>query len=412
MRPASGGASPDAYAINVVEAPDPWNAFVPGSACLREPTGSGPLDGSRLAVKDLIDVAGCVTGGGNPDWARGRAPAIEDAWAVQALRAHGARIVGKTITDELAFSLEGENQFHGTPRNPRAPGHLPGGSSSGSAVAVAAGLADVALGTDTGGSVRVPASFCGVYGMRPTHGRIPLRGVVPFAPSYDTVGWFAADAATLARAGSVLLADARRAAGRLRPAQPFRLCIAEDAMALADPACAAALLACAQDLGATESVNAFDGPWRDWLQAYTVLQGAEIQRSLGGWIATANPRFGDNIASRFAALKSLETGAADHWTRWRQAQIHRLHSMLAPGLVWLLPSAPCTALRRMAGTAQRAAFYERALALASLAGHAGLPQLSLPLTQVGGHPIGLSLLGAAGSDESLLALAEFLQINP
>lgn len=397
-----------AQAVDVA-APDDWNAFVPGSVCKRDATGSGPLDGLRLAVKDLIDVDGCVTGGGNPDWARSRAPAADDAWAVQALRGHGACIVGKTITDEFAFSLEGENHFHGTPRNPRAPGRLPGGSSSGSAVAVAAGLADIGLGTDTGGSVRVPASFCGLYGMRPTHGRISLHGVMPFAPSYDTLGWFAADADTLARAGSVLLAGASPGGGQprpVRPLRPSRLCIARDAMGLADPACAAALMACAKAMGAIEPVDAFDGPWRDWLEAYTVLQGAEIQASLGPWIASEKPRFGDNIAPRFAQLEFLEPRAIAHWNGWRRAQAKRLHSQLAGGTVWLLPSAPCTALHRTATALQRSAFYERALTLSSLAGHAGLPQISMPLAQVDGLPIGLSLLGAPGSDESLLALAK------
>ena len=135
-------------------------AFVPGPLCERAPAGQGVLDGVRLAVKDLIDVAGVVTGGGNPDWQASHAAAAHDAASVAALRAAGARVVGKTITDELAFSLEGDNAFHGIPRHPVDPACLPGGSSSGSAVAVAWGDADVALGTDTGGSVRVPAAFC------------------------------------------------------------------------------------------------------------------------------------------------------------------------------------------------------------------------------------------------------------
>src|SRR5271170_2192254 len=159
--------------------------------------------------------------------------ASASAPVVDALLAAGARLAGKAVTDELAFSLEGVNAHYGTPVNPACPDRIPGGSSSGSAVAVAAGLVDFALGTDTGGSVRVPASFVGVCGFRPTHDAISLAGVVPFAPSYDTVGWFAGDAAMLSRVGGVLLPNASP-----RPIHRFRL--VRDAIALADPEVAAA----------------------------------------------------------------------------------------------------------------------------------------------------------------------------
>src|SRR5262249_46800276 len=160
-----------------------FGAFVPGPRARLEPTASGPLDGLTFVVKDLIDVAGHVTGAGNPDWAARQVPAARSAPVVERLLRAGATLVGKTITDELAFSLEGENHHYGTPLNPRAPDRLPGGSSSGSAVAVAAGLADLALGTGTGGPGRGPASLCGVFGNRPRPRRpVPLGAGSP-APS-------------------------------------------------------------------------------------------------------------------------------------------------------------------------------------------------------------------------------------
>ena len=381
---------------------DHSGAFVPGPRCQRDATGKGPLQSLRLAVKDLIDVGGEVTSGGNPDWARDQAPALRDAPAVAALRADGATVVGKTVSDELAFSLEGENHFYGTPRNPNAPGCLPGGSSSGSAVAVAAGLADIALGTDTGGSVRIPASFCGVHAMRPSHGRISLQGVIPFAPSYDTIGWFASNAATLERVGQALFAS------RPRPARPLELRIASDAFELADPTCSSAVRQWADRLGATVRVQAFEGDWRDWLQGYAVLQGLEIQASLGEWIARCQPRFGPAIGPRFAGALALDPREGDRWRAWRTVQTCRLHAAL-DGVAWLLPSATCTALPLNADAGRRGAFYERALALGSLAGHAGLPQLSMPLARVGGLPVGVSLLAAPGEDESLLALASDIE---
>src|SRR5262245_60482537 len=161
-----------------------FGAFMPGPRVTASPTCAGPLSGLTFAVKDLIDVAGVPTSGGNPDWLKGQKPAAKSAPSVAALLAAGAALNGKTITDALAFGLEGTNVHYGVQVNPAAPERIPGGSSSGSGVAVAAGLVDFALGTDTGGSVRVPSSFVGVFGFRPTHGAVPIEGVVPFSPSY------------------------------------------------------------------------------------------------------------------------------------------------------------------------------------------------------------------------------------
>ena len=384
---------------------DDHGAWVPGERTRRAPLGSGVLTGLRLAVKDLIDVAGVVTGGGNPDWAASHGPAQHDAPVVQALRAAGAELVGKTVTDELAFSLEGENAHHGTPRNPRAPQRLPGGSSSGSAVAVAAELADIALGTDTGGSVRVPASFCGVFGFRPTHGSVSLQGVLPFAPSFDTVGWFARDAALLEHVGAVLLP--RRAALPLA-----RLVCARDVFALADGDAAERLRPLARALGADADVDVFDEGAAAWLAAYTTLQGAEIRTELGAWVAAHRPRFGASIATSFHGLAAISNADIARWQPWRTYQAQRLRALLEGGVVLVLPTTPGPALLKVAIEAERADFYTRALAINALAGHAGLPQLTLPLATIDGRgdgaPLGLSLIGPAGSDAALLAFAAAL----
>src|SRR5882762_575039 len=214
---------------------DDIGAFVPGQRFRIAGRAGGPLAGLSFAAKDLFDVAGVPTGGGNHDWARTNPVPTRHAWAVQTLLDAGATLIGKTVTDEVSLGILGENPFDGTPMNPRAPGHVPGGSSSGSAAAVAAGLCDTALGTDTGGSVRVPASFCGLYGIRPTHGRLDLAGMMRQAPSSDTTGWFARDADTFARVSAVMLGEA------IPDDLPRRLIVAQDAFALADPETAAAL---------------------------------------------------------------------------------------------------------------------------------------------------------------------------
>src|SRR4051812_16851467 len=214
---------------------DELGAFVPGQIFRVAGRAGGPLSGLTFAAKDLFDVAFRPTGGGNPDWARTHPVPERHAWAVQTLLDAGADLIGKTITDEVSLGILGENPFEGTPTNPRAPGHVPGGSSAGSAAAVASGICDIALGTDTGGSVRVPASFCGIYGIRPTHGRLDLTGMMAQAPSSDTTGWFARDAETFARASSVMLGEA------IPDTLPRRLVIAGDAFAFADPDTQAAL---------------------------------------------------------------------------------------------------------------------------------------------------------------------------
>src|SRR5262250_1187504 len=214
---------------------DDVNAFVPGPRLRIEGRPGGPLSGLTFAAKDLFDVAGHPTGGGNPDWARANPVPTRHAWAVQRLLDAGATLIGKTITDEVSLGILGENPFEGTPLNPTAPDHVPGGSSSGSASAVAQGLCDTALGTDTGGSVRVPASFCGLYGIRPTHGRLDLTGMMAQAPSSDTTGWFARDAATFARVSEVMLGEA------IPATLPTKLVVAADAFGFADAETSAAL---------------------------------------------------------------------------------------------------------------------------------------------------------------------------
>lgn len=359
---------------------------------------TGPLAGLTFAAKDLFDIAGYVTGGGNPDWRRTHAPADRNAVVIDHLLALGASLVGRTVTDELAFSLEGRNVHDGTPVNPRDPERLPGGSSSGSAVAVAAGQVDFALGTDTGGSVRVPASFCGICGFRPTHGRIATDGVIPFAPTYDTVGWFAARGDMLARIGHALFG------GQPMP-PPSRLLIARDAFALMEPAALPTLEAAAHHLGAHDEIAIYAGEEALSLETYRVLQGAEIWTNLGGWIVANEPRFGDDIAARFRDAAAITPSAVAQYRPVRARIAARLRGLLGADIGIVVPSAPDISPRKtIAGTAL-GEFYRRALTLTSIAGHAGLPQVSLPLANRAGVPLGLSVIGAPGADEALLNLA-------
>jgi amidase len=378
-----------------------FGAFVPGPRARLAPRASGPLDGLTFVVKDLIDVAGHVTGGGNPDWARRQRPAPRSAPVIDRLLGAGATLVGKTVTDELAFSLEGENHHYGTPINPRAPGRLPGGSSSGSAVAVAAGLADLGLGTDTGGSVRVPASFCGLFGWRPTHGRLPLDGVVPFAPSYDTVGLMARRADHLRFGVHALLGT--RPASAPRP----RLLLATDAFSLAEPGAAAVLRDAAMTLGAVEPVQVFAGRAADFRDAYVALQGLDIAAALGGFL-DSGPRFGPTVEPRFEGVRAPDLASSQRWSAWRAETTIRLRQLLPPGTLLMLPAAPSIAPLRFLRGGAAGRFYDAALTLGAIAGHAGLPAVSLPVASLQGCPLGLSVVAGPGEDEALVEAAAIL----
>lgn len=372
-----------------------FGAFVPGPHVTVGPSASGPLNGLTFAVKDLIDVAGTPTGGGNPDWLKGQKPAVTSATAVNAVLAAGATLNGKTITDELAFGLDGVNAHYGTPINPACPDRIPGGSSSGSAVAVAAGLVDFALGTDTGGSVRVPSSFVGVFGFRPTHNAVSLAGVIPFSPSYDTVGCFARDIRTLSLAADALLPKAD-----VPPIRTLRL--VRDAFALADQDVAEMLQSRCAKLGISDEITLFDGAPNDWLECYRVLQCAEIWQSLGPWIRSTQPRFGEAVTPRFAEAASITPVEIARWTPVREFLAARVRAMLGDGIGLVVPTAPRVALRKDAPSSEYADFYPRALTLTSIAGHGGLPQITVPAGRVDGCPVGLSILALSGHDRALL----------
>ena len=416
MNERDGGADPSAEAdpFAALDAGRPaWDAlgaFVPAPQPRIAGKATGPLAGLTFAAKDIFDVAGFVTGCGNPDWAKGHAPATRHAPTVQALLDAGAELIGKTVTDELAYSLNGQNFHYGTPTNVNAPGRIPGGSSSGSAAAVAGGLADTALGSDTGGSVRIPASYCGLFGLRPTHGRITLEGVMPLAPSFDTVGWFARDAATLRRVGGVLLDNPRINNGR-GAARWQRLLLPEDAWALAVPAAQNALAPLverlAQRLAPPEKLLAAGtDTLADWMWRFRHIQAREIMQTQGGWIAKAHPRFGLEIQERFdwaATITEVEAASArDH----REAFARRLAGLLGDDALLCLPTAPGIAPLCGSTAAELVAHRAAVLSLTAIAGLARLPQVTLPLARVEGCPLGLSLIAPAGCDGDLLAFAE------
>ncbi|MDE2228773.1 MAG: amidase [Alphaproteobacteria bacterium] len=384
---------------------DPFGAFCDFSTAHLEGAAGGPLAGLTFAAKDLFDIAGHVTGGGNPDWLARHRPAVRTATVVERLTEAGASMVGKTHTDELSKGIFGENAHYGTPTNPRAPGRVPGGSSSGSAVAVAGGLVDFALGTDTGGSVRVPASFCGIYGIRPTYGRLPFDGVITQAPSFDTVGWFARDPDLLARVGSVLLSYGKpKSRARLR-----RLIIAEDAFAVADATAAAALTPAISRLSSifsqVERRRLSSASLADWLRHQTSLQGREAWATFGDWIDRNNPRFGFEVADNFLRGLTVDDTALASARAFQSARKAELSTLLDGETVVCLPTTPFPA--PPAGQPRSVMWRLRVpvITLTCIAGVLGAPQLNLPLAKCDGLPLGCSVLAHPGGDELLLDVA-------
>ncbi|MDR6951208.1 amidase [Ancylobacter sp. 3268] len=370
----------------------------------------GPLAGLSFVAKDMFDIEGSVTGNGNPDWLRTHEPATRHAWAVARLLDAGAELVGRTVCDELCYSLTGENTHYGAPLNPAAPDRVSGGSSSGSASAVAAGLTDIGLGSDCGGSIRVPASYCGLYGFRPSHGAIPLDGCAPFAPSFDCVGWMARDASTLRRAGEALLG--RAPAQEPVPELPsLRLLKPREALAALEADVADALEPAfrlvEELLGPAETIDIAPEGLSAWSATFRTLQAAEIWNSLGGWIEDARPRFGPGVEERFRLAGTVTAEAVAIASSERARIVAALRRLIVPGTFLVLPTVPRIApLKGLPVAEVEVAYRHLAMNLLCIAGLAGLPQVSLPLARHEGCPLGLSLVGAAGSDLALLGIAQ------
>ncbi|MGH3313012.1 MAG: amidase [Streptomyces sp.] len=369
-------------------------------------SGSGPLSGVRLAVKDVYAVAGHRIGAGNPVWLAEAETETAHSWAVGALLDAGAEVTGIAQTDELTYSLSGTNAHYGTPPNPAAPGRIPGGSSSGPAAAVALGEADAGLGSDTAGSVRVPSSYCGLYGMRPTYGAVSAEGMLPLAPAFDTVGWLARDAGTLARLGEVLLPEA----GRSEAQRPFHTAlVAADLLALADPpvreAFGPAAAGLAERLGLRiEEVPSLGGDPAARGSAFSTAQAAQVWECDGAWVTAHPGALGSGIEQRFARASAVtpeDRAAAEEVLRTSTRDVR---AGLPQGTLLLLPAASGTAPPLDQDEADKDATRKATIQLTALAGSAGLPCLVLPRMTVEGLPVGLCVVADRGNDRALLEL--------
>jgi amidase len=387
---------------------DPSRGYMPYPAVKVSSARSGPLKGLTLAVKDLFDVVGYPTSAGSPHMLALSGVKKKSAFVVQKLLDAGAEFTGKTITDELAFSLNGKNAHFGTPLNGGAKDRIPGGSSSGSASAVSNNLCDIALGTDTGGSVRGPASHCGLYGLRPTHGRVSLRGAHDLAKSFDTCGWFARDAATYGRVADVLLGKDRKTLS----AKP-RLLLAQDCFDLLEEPVKKALAPAIKRLeklyGKAQPIVTAPRGFDELYWAFRQLQGREAWETDGAMITKYQPPLGTGVADRFAYARGVTNVQVAASSIVRENFTSALATLLGKDSILILPTMADIAPKLTDSEADLESYRNRSLNMLCLSGLSKMPQLSMPLAKRLGAPLGLSIMGPSGTDRSLVRIAEELE---
>lgn len=387
---------------------DPLNAFIemaPTEITAETSKLSGALFGTTLAVKDIFDVKGTRTGCGNPQILQQAKPATSNAYVVQSLLDNGADYIGKTLTDELAFSLMGQNSHYPFPINPAAPDRVTGGSSCGSVAAVAGNLADIALGSDTGGSIRAPASFCGIVGLRTTHGRISLEGSMSLAPSLDTAGWFAKDISLYEKVGDVLLnSDSHK--GNLTD---LIFSPELDALMLGEEEKSAykkMLADVAPHFGSLSPAPKPNASFDDLYICFRQIQGAEAWKVHGEWISSGERNLGPGVKDRFEYGAQITPDMVATQTQLRDQFRYQLADMLGENKILVLPTVPGAAPKADLDFASLQSYREQALRLLLWSGLSGFPQITLPLGTVHNAPFGISLLGPKGSDKALIKIAK------
>ena len=375
-------------------------------------TGRGPLDGVTVAVKDMFAVAGHVSSFGHPRWRATHPPSAETAPAVSRLLAAGASVAGLAKLDQLAYSLIG-NAGEGTaPLNSQYPGRFTGGSSSGPAAAVAAGLAGLGLGTDTAGSIRVPAASCGLFGFRPSHGLVCARGVLPLAPSFDVVGILARSAGMLGPVLEVLASP-----GMASPPAAARTVHVAGGLPGISPELADAVRATAAAIadrwgcGVSETpLDAFIND--DVADRFARVQGREVWRAHRSWLAGNRQFLADDVQARVQRAEALsqpgDPRRQEDERAWR-GYAPRLDRVLPPGSVAVLPVTPGLPPLRDAGPGELLAFRAGAFRFTAPASLTGRPELVVPVQhRASGQRFGVGVLGPPSGDFSLLELARLL----
>ncbi|KAM0016287.1 putative amidase [Helianthus debilis subsp. tardiflorus] len=384
------------------------------------PAAKQPLSGLTFAINDVFDVKEYVSGFGNPDWKQTHEEAGRTAVAVTTLLKNGATCVGNAVMDELSFGITGENLHYGTPTNPAMPSCIPGGSCSGSAVAVAAKLVDFAIGTDTVGGVRIPASFCGVLGFRPSHGSVSTIGVLPNSQSLDTVGIFARDPFLLNRVGHALLQ-----LNQVEPRRTRHIIVADDLFQLSKVPQQKTVYIISK---VTEKLSGYHSPKHMNIGQYILsnvpslkyflqnganslkalssamlsLQRYEFKTNHEEWINTVKPRLGSDVSDSVHATITATHENIEAYYMVRTEMRAALRSLLKDDGVIAVPTVADTPLKLNSNKALLSEFHHWAFPLLSIASMSGCCQITVPLGKHEDHPIGVSFIANYGSDKFLL----------
>ncbi|MEF1309157.1 amidase [Vibrio mytili] len=367
----------------------------------------GALNGLRFVFKDLFDVQGFRTGAGNPKWLETHDKAESTSPLILSLLNNGAECHGRVQTDELAYSLNGINVHYGTPVNPLAPDCLPGGSSSGSAVAVAKGDVDFSIGTDTGGSVRVPASYCGLFGLRPTLGQLPLEHSFTLAESFDTAGVFSKNLTILNKVFSCLSPNKRRhtVATTLMLDESLTKTLGSERQAELEQWAKRAGI----QLEYRNALQEAGYDLGDLSALFRTVQGYEIIARHGSWLDNYGHTLAPAIQERVEWARTISKqdylNAKEQqtkFTRWLAGQL------TSSDVLWVLPTTPGKPPKLTTADADLAQYRSDLMGLTSLAGLSGFPQLHIPMTNIANGPCGVSLLGSANREYDLIATASSL----
>ncbi|NGN94453.1 DUF3225 domain-containing protein [Nocardioides sp. KC13] len=367
---------------------------VVGDPLVSSHTADGALSGETVAVKDLFAVAGFAVGAGSPSWLEQAPVASSHAAAVASLLDAGASVRGIARTEEFAYSLSGLNAHYGAPPNPKAPGRIPGGSSSGPATAVALGQASIGLGTDTGGSIRVPAAYQGLYGIRTSHGAVSREGLLPLAKAFDTVGWMTRSAFLLQAVGDVLLPESPAPV----PVEEIHLVPSLVGLAAEDVATAVS-----EALPEAKPLEWDPARLDEWRQAFITGQAYQAWQAHGAWLETRLDTLGEAVRGRFEMARTVTRAQADE-ARAVLSQARAEILEVVGDRVLAYPSASTVAPTAADAVGVR----DDTLRLTCIAGIAGLPAVSIPVRTPTNLPAGLCLVAAPGRDRDLLALAQRL----
>ncbi len=371
----------------------------------------GVLRNKTFVVKDLIDVQGTITGGGSPAWSAKQIPAATNAALVDMLLGAGAHLKGKACTDELAMSLDGINPFYGTPLNSQLPDRIPGGSSSGSTSAVAGRVVDFGIGTDTVGSVRVPASYCGIFGFRPSHGAVDVKGVMPLGPSFDTVGWLAREPELLRSVGEVLL----QAQKKTTNAKITTVLVARSLFRTMSNDVSDAMLRAGDRIASqfenVREIEICQSTLEACAATFGIVRAAEAWRVYAGWIENDDPELSATLAQRIALGKTIDASQEALGRELMKAIADYFDRLIPEDAAIVLPTAWGMPPGKTASKDLLIENRRKNILLTAMSVVAGLPQASIPMEIAPGVRLGVSLMAKRHADKRLLDAVSQLQVG-